>query len=1237
MQKTTALRKRAVSRWERAAYCLNFTLVMKVSTCMILVVALSSNLLFAKRGISQRMEDKKITLELRNETLFNALKKIEGLSGFRIAYSTGLVARYKNISLAKATRSVANTLQQVLADTDFDFTQDENGIVIFKKVVRGVTELPLMSIVTESAGPGFPVQGRVVDSAGNPLWGASVSVKGTRRGTQTDNDGWFALEEITEGTELAVSNIGFFSQEIKVRKGIIIGAVLRHNPAAIADVTVVSTGYQTLPRERATGSFEVVDNKLFNRSVSPNLLDHLNSIASGVFFDNRSSARSGYTSYGNQGRTQTYTIRGIATITSNNSPLVIVDGFAYNSLDPNKLDINSINPADVESITVLKDAAAASIWGARAGNGVIVITTKSGKYNQKPTLSFTAGTMLTQKPRLFSQHILSTKDYIDLEKTLYGQGKYDAYYTNPFNNNAQPVSEVTQILFMVRAGTITQAEADARIQALYGVDVRNDYLKYLYQTGVTQQYNVNVKGGSNVHKYYVSAGYDNGKAVDFGYEKRITLNAVNTFMPARNLEITLPLTYTNNQLGNDKGSINAGSFSPYTRFTDANGNPQNVTYSGGYNSAYIQKAGLLGFYDMSYNPIKEFNADQYRRNNVFQILLSPSVKYVLPYGFTAEARYQYTKVSNTSRSYQSDSVYSVKNTINAYTQIGAANALSYPINRGGILSVDDSRQTNNNLRFTLSFNRNLGANHRLDALAGYERNESSITGNRNGWYGYNPATGVVQSTIDFVTQFPQSIYILTNSPYSFKSAVGIPNTNVTQQFLAYISRFANAAYTYKNRYTLSGSARLDQANLFGVKTNDKKKILWSAGGAWKIDQEPFYHATWLPQLKLRATYGYQGNTPSITIPSVATIRYSAGTNNSSGLPYASLVNIPNPNLRWEKVGQANLGLDFGVKNEIITGTLEYYQKKASDLVAPYTIDASTGATTRTGNVGNMQVKGMDVTINTKNITTPSFQWTSRILFSYNKDKLTNYLVSTTAYSVISAQAGSSFPNLGSPSPIVGNSLYGVYSLKWAGLDKDGNPQGYDTTGKISTNYTQLVQYARLQDMVYHGQANPLVFGSVMNTFTYKNLSLSVNITYKAGYYFHAQSLNYGSLLGGNMVSVSNGSSDYAKRWQQPGDENRTNVPSIPAAGASYLRDYFYQYSSALVQKGDNIRLRDISLTYDLGALPALKKSPFSSLQVYGYFTGDMILWKANKMGIDPDYSLMNPVKTYSFGIRASFK
>jgi TonB-linked SusC/RagA family outer membrane protein len=1167
----------------------------------------------------------RITLQEKNVSLKKVFNDISHQTGFSVMYDEALIRNIGPVSIDVHNVSLSEALQASLRDKALSFTIEGNTITIRK---------PVEASPTQSKAPAsLIISGKVTDIHHFPLAGVTISIAGTGFTLATQYSGEFSMNGVPEKGTITFSSIGFETQLVNYEHRTDFQIVMKEKITELGTVAVeVNNGYQVTPLERTTGSFDVINNKLFNRSVSPNLLDHLDAVASGVLFDNRQAGP--VTSYTNQDRTRTFSIRGISTLNSVMDPLIIVDGFPYNSEDPYIQDINNLNPNDIESLTVLKDAAAASIWGARAGNGVVVITTKNGKYGQKPEVSFNSSVTTVNKPNLFSQRILSTPDYITVEKSLYSQGNY-ASYLNPLSSLGKSVDEVVQLLADVDNGSLSQTDADAQIAALSKLDVRHDALKDFYRTAVNQQYNLSVRGGSATDKYYVSGGYDNNQAVDLSSLKRYTLTAVNTFKPWSHFEVSVPLEFSLNESGSNAGTWSESGLAPYTRLTDASGTPQNVIYGSGYNQSFIQNALSKGFYDMDYNPIQQLHAPQYNHNNTTLINITPDIKYSLNNGLSLDVKYQYSRTINSQKNYLSDSIFSVKNLINNYTQIGAAGNLTYPINQGGTLQVNNMDQEVNNIRASLNYNHTLGQDHRFDAIAGYERNETHITGSQYGWYGYNPNTNSVQNVVDYVTYFPLSNLTLAGFPFHITGTIAPQQSMLTDKFIALISEFANAAYTYKGRYTLSGSARIDQANLFGVTANNKKKVLWSSGVSWKINQEPFYKVNWLPMLKLRTTYGFQGNIPDAGTSSLTTITYSSGTANSSGLPYAALNNIPNPNLTWERIGQLNFGLDFALKKDILSGTIEYYRKKATGLVAPYNVDPTVGVYQRTGNVGSLSGQGLDLTLTSKNISTKNFSWSTRLLLSHNTDRLTKYSVATTATQLLSYQANSSYPVV--PTPIVGKAVYGVYSLKSAGLDANGNPQGYDSLGKASTDYNQLVNFSSLKQLAYAGSANPTTFGSLMNDFSFKGFTLSVNITYKAGYYFHASSINYSELFGGNILGIYDGSSDFDKRWQHPGDEKKTRVPSMPTlANSNFYRDLFYSYSSDLVQKGDNIRLKDISLAYDFSNWSKLH-TPFSHLELYGYYLGNTLLWKANKMGIDPDYTMMRPAKSFSIGTRMTFK
>lgn len=396
---------------------------------------------------------------------------------------------------------------------------------------------------------------------------------------------------------------------------------------------------------------------------------------------------------------------------------------------------------------------------------------------------------------------------------------------------------------------------------------------------------------------------------------------------------------------------------------------------------------------------------------------------------------------------------------------------------------------------------------------------------------------------------------------------------------------------------------------------------------WDISKESFYHSKILPYLKFRTTYGFSGNIdPSMV---AATTIFYAGTSPYSNTPLAQIRNYYNPQLKWETSRMLNFGLDFRSKNDIVTGSIEYYSKRGSNLFGSAIVDYTGGVGSQViRNVASMKGQGFDVQLKTINLN-GSFKWYTTLNFSYYQDKVTDYY--------LNSKQGSNFITTNtnvSISGLNGKPVYSVFAYKSAGLDpQTGDPRGY-VNGQISKDYVSLTGAAtQVDDLKYFGSALPTKFGSFINSIAYKNLSLDFSILFKLGYYFRRTSIDYTSLY-----SNWYGNSDYVQRWQAEGDELKTTIPSQIYPN-NPDRDKFYNGSEVLVEKADNIRLQYITANYELNK-NLLKKMPFKSIHFYLNISNLGVIWKANKLGIDPDYnnglySLINP-KSYSLGLRANF-
>jgi TonB-linked SusC/RagA family outer membrane protein len=1034
----------------------------------------------------------------------------------------------------------------------------------------------------------------VAEATGEPLEGCTVTLKETKEATATNSRGEFRLTTFFPKGILIITRVSYEGIEISFDGAVPLLVRLSLKNEKLEEVTV-NTGYQRLPKERATGSFVKLDNELLNRSVSTDILSRLEGITPGLLFNRSLPSTSGRSPI---------TIRGGSTIYAEDKPLVVLDNFPFEG------DVGTINPADVESITILKDAAAASIWGARSANGVIVITTKKGKAGAKPVVSFNARANMAEKPDLCHRRQISPQGFIEMERFLFEKG----YYDNTLNSDSRfALSPVIQTLDARRKGLISVSEADSRVAAMQGLDVRRDLLRYLYQPAISQGYTGSISGGGEHHTYYISGGYDRNRPalVQNRYE-RFSVTARNSFSFLKNkLHLTSGLSWTQTSLKASNGGAdaiaygNSGILYPYAQLADENGKPLVIQR---LSSAYTDTAGGGLLLDWKYRPLEEIKQrDQKTKQS--QYFVSLGLNYQLLSGWDILAEGRVGKEFTQSGDLHKTASYYTRNYVNSFSQIDAiSNTVYYPVPKGDILDLNEGSTLSRHLRFQSNYNRYFGVWHQVSTLLGAEVSEYNAGGVSNRLYGYNEEYGS-NMDVDYINYYPLH-YSTEYRKIERRSGV----SSSTDRFVSY---FANAAYTFQNRYTVSASGRKDASNLFGVSTNQKWVPLWSAGFKWDVSREEFYKINWLPNLSVRASYGYNGN-----IDKSVTARLTALTinNNYYGVPYVTITNPPNADLRWERVRTWNIGVDFSTAGKRFSGSIEYYLKKGVDLMGDAPLAPSTGLSQYRGNTANIKGRGIDLALEVVPLK-GSLTWNQSLLFSFARTVVSQYKIQST-------NAGD-YVNRGNLDPVEGRDLFAVYSFQWAGLDVNGDPQGY-LNGQVSKDYNAILNSKDLGEMVFNGPVNPWFFGSLRSSFCWKSLSLSFSLLYKLHYYFKRTSVDYSSLFSGNSLE----SPDFDNRWQKAGDELLTSVPAMvyPAIG---VRDLFYRNAEILVEKGDHIRLHDIRLAYELGTFT---KRFARSAQVYLYAQNLGILWRANKASIDPDASSGIPYpQAIALGIQIDLK
>jgi TonB-linked SusC/RagA family outer membrane protein len=1163
---------------------------MKLTAILLFVACLQ----VSARGFSQT-----VTLSLKNaslEEVFNQVKKQTGLS---FIWDDKIIKQAHPVDIDVKNATVPEVLNQCLQGQAL--TYEIIGKIVAIKQKRQTDANTL--VVTEPLPP-IDVHGRIVNEKGEPVAGASVKIKGSDKGTSTNENGEFTLTGVDANATFVISGVNIESFEVKVNGRTDLATISTKTKVVTGEEVEIkaNTGYQIVKPNEVTGSVVVITKEQLQQRVAANILDKLEGITNGVVFNK--NAITGQ----NQIR-----IRGESTIFGYQDPLLVVDNFPYPLQN-----INEINPNDVESITILKDAAATSIYGARAGNGVIVITTKSGKIDQPLRVQVYANTTVTEKPDLFYAPIMSPSQLIDNEIFRFGMGEYDGILA--FDDQKRPVSPVVEILNNRRLGLISSSDSASQIDALRKNDWRQEALKHLYRNAVSQQYQINLSGGSSKASYYFSTGYDKNLASLVGNESnRITLNNRVTYRPFKKLELNINMNY-NEQESVLKG-VSENSISnlySYMKLADENGTPLAIPQ---HRVVWEDTIMNHGFVNTKYYPLAERDYTTFT-GKIFTTRVLAQIQYSLLKVLKASVSYQYYRTGNRSKRLASEESYYIRNNFNRFAIVSSDGnyvGTNYPL--GGQLNLSSSDQVENNGRFQLDYNQRW-YNHAISAIAGYEILESRTEGNSSTFYGYDEANGSY-AVPDLSTFYPVYVGETQVGTAQIASPAFAVNPYRLDRFRSY---YTNATYLYKNRYGISASARLDQANIFGVKANQKGTPLWSMGARWDISKERLYSrklAEWLPELSLKASYGYQGNI-SPTAVAATTIHYE-GNDPYTGWPVAVIQHFPNPDLRWEKIAQMNIALNFTTKNSILSGDIEYFKKIGKDMLGESPLDPTTGVSQILGNFSDISSKGVDIILTTKNIDR-QFKWSTTFIFNYAVEKVTRYDL---PYDPISTKT--SYFN---PTPLVGYPLYSVFSYRWGGLDPTtGDPRIYlgDTLNKDYSFGTQ--GKIKMSDLVFNGRYNPPIAGSLSNTISWRSISFTFNLVYKLGHYFRRPSISYSDFL----YDWRAGNPDYILRWQKSGDELITNVPSSIYPQQDGIRDQYYLQSDILVEKADHVRLQFIDLSYSFDQ-ELLRKMKMQNLSLHFYANNLGIIWRANDKKIDPDYPYLGypPPRSFSFGINATF-
>ncbi len=952
------------------------------------------------------------------------------------------------------------------------------------------------------------VTGKVTDlNSKIPLSGASVVVKGTNIGTTTGLDGSFSITVPAKSKVLVVSYLGYSVQEVTAKAGVIDVSLSTSDVKTLNEVVV--TGYGSKIKKDLTGNIARIKGKEIENMPVASVDAALQGKAAGVFVNSQS---------GKLGQAATVRIRGNSSISASSQPLYVVDGVPITTNDQSTYGgdmspLTDINSNDIESIEVLKDASAGAIYGSRAANGVILITTKRGN-SGKTSVSANYQTGSSKETRRVE--FLNSEQYAEL---FLRATKYtDDFYGTPLND---PSSETTFAKDWMGYHSFDKWATNPT--------TTYDWQDQAFQKGNFQQGDVQISGGNDKTKFFGSLQYFDQKGIIVGNDlKRITgrLNLDHKAKDWLNLGFTMSLARTSSRrLPDDNAFSNplqAIAFMPMTPFTDPNTGLPTGAPPGDLN---------VGLY---YNPrltvdYAKFTQEIFRNfSNVY------ATAKILP-GLTFQSEFGVDILSQNEEGYFQ--TQTVRNTTTAVRGSGS-NTAAFILNYN----------TNNYFNYIRDFGK-----HNIDATAGMQYQQSTSK--------YNSTSG---------TDFP------SNSYRKIASAATKSGGSSTQSDFSFVSQFARVNYKYNDKFLATVSVRRDGSSRFGA--NERYGIFPSASAGWIMSEEKFIQSIKpISFLKLRASYGQVGNAEIGNFPQLGLFGGAAGYAGNAG---QSPTQIGNPDLKWETTNQADIGIDFGLFNNRITGELDYYEKKTSGLLLNVNVPATTGFNTQTKNVGKLENKGYEVVLNTQNLI-GKFKWNTTINFANNKGK------------VVDIKGQIIEGGISSMNRVMEGQPIGVfYAVQWAGVDPaNGDALFYKNIagagGQLDKGTVNPAGFNQAQRVVV-GDPNPDYIIGVTNNFSYKGFDLSVFFNGVIGNQINIYGM--GRYSSANFRFEDNQTVDQVNAWTTPGQ--KTDIPQ-----ARWLFNNGAQISSRYIVDGSYARLRTLTLGYNV-PVKALKRLKIDRLRVY---------------------------------------
>ena len=1075
-------------------------------------------------------QNEMVTLDVNRMTVEKVFKTITQQLSYDIFYSNDELDTRCQVTLSTRKMSVQDLLEEVLKG---NYSYEFVGKTI---IIRPVKQSDKKIVI----------QGTVKDQQGGSLPGVTVLVKGSTIGVSTDGNGKFRLEVASaDSLVLVFSFVGMETKEVAYWGETELNVVMKEKDAKLDEVVV--TGYQQIEKRQLTSAVSSVKTEDLNMIGATSIEQMLQGQLAGLSVINISAA---------PGAAPKIRVRGTATITGNADPLWVLDGVMLeNSVPISVAELNSpdvmnmfnsaiggINPSDIESITVLKDASATAIYGTRAANGVIVVTTKKGKRDGGFNISYQHTSSVSLRPSYDDFDLLNSQERVELTQQCYDDGL-----------RVSGVVGMENLMQQYGLGNLSLEEYKQKVREL---ETRNtDWFKILFRNAYTQTHNLSISGGTEKMDYYVSMSYNGEQGADKiseykNYGGLAKMNA-ELFKGVR-LGTTL-------QVGRRDRESYHTSIDPFMYAVRTSRTIPLYDENGDY---FFYKKSVGGYY--LFNILfEQENTKRESTQTDLKGIVNLTVN--LYKGLKYNGLFSYSSSHSASIDYAKEQSAYVAN-LRGYdfgnpTEEELAET---PLPFGGVYNETDYEQRTSLIRNGLEYKGHIGDDLSIDGMLGQEFRTTKYRGLTTQNYGYMHDRG----NIFYEPSLGES------TGHLFRNMV---IRNVPER--SYISYYGVLSAMYKDRYVINGNIRFDGSNLFGSNPKYRYLPLWSVSAKWIVSNENFLAGvSMLNDLAIRASYGLRGNIVEDSSPQI--IASALPPNKFNDLLEMKIDQAPNPDLKWETTSSLNVGLELSMLNNRLSVDVDYYRDASRDLSASKDVSAVTGFLNKYVNYANVKNQGVDIAVSGYIIRSKQVSWMSSLNLGYVKNKVTK--------SNITPQAQNLVKSVYTPGEVyLGKPVNGMFSYRFAELDADGMPLFYDQdNNKLNAGDTELptAVFSNIENLKYEGTRDPILTGGFNNVIKYKEFTLSFLFSFGLKNVIRLPEYAYNS----SPSDDQNANRRIMERWRKPGDEATKVIPCLSGgsgyfttADGTYYTTGLFNQSQVTVVPGDYLRLRNVMLEYRL--------------------------------------------------------